>query len=238
MMPIVYTLSVEAVQLVNCCHPQSDVHVVKQDEVRAAILDERGTVSSVLFDGLDAVRARAIQPIRDEDATTNREDVRVQVMVDQAELLGWCQRTLGSIDFAGEGGVGRIVLVFPHHLELRKHEVGGGIGAGFSTFVDEDDNTFVGRDHLAEGGPVISGHDWVGRDVGKVRNTSLVENGLEGRDGDLLGVGEDQGEDFIRMPVEEELDFVEVVFNGTSVEEEAVRVTEVNFLAVHMGLSL
>ena len=62
---------------------------------------------------VDTVRLGAVQPVGDEDTPADREDVGVQVVVDQAQLLAWRERTCGAVDFAREGGVGGVVDVFP-----------------------------------------------------------------------------------------------------------------------------
>jgi hypothetical protein len=123
----------DPVQAVNSSESLPDIDVVKHHKVRVAVLDEGGAVRGVLQDPAkreintkamhkwcfgnsraNTVGAGAVQPVRDKDATADREDVGVEVVVDQAELLAGGERAGGAIDFAGERLVGRVVCVLPH----------------------------------------------------------------------------------------------------------------------------
>lgn len=63
---------------------------------------------------VDTIGSWTLKPVRNENTATNREDVEVQVVVDQVELLSWCKGTGGTVDGARECAVGRVVLIFPH----------------------------------------------------------------------------------------------------------------------------
>jgi hypothetical protein len=62
---------------------------------------------------VDSVGLGAVQSVRDEDTAADGEDIGVEIVVDQAELLGRCEGPSGSVDFAAELGVCWIVFVFP-----------------------------------------------------------------------------------------------------------------------------
>lgn len=82
---------------------------------------------------------------------------------------------------------------------------------------------------MTKGGPVVPLHGATGRDVGQGGDPSLVEGWLpDVWDRGPVGVGEDEGEDFIWVGVEESLYFLEVVNDKATVEEDLLMVESID----------
>lgn len=111
-------------------------------------------------DAVDSVRPGAVETIGELEAgLKERQDVEVEVVVDEVELLCRWERASSAVDRAREAGVGGVVRILPHHLELREDELLLGIDSLVRAFVEEHDEALAGGDELAQGGPVIAGHD-------------------------------------------------------------------------------
>lgn len=65
-------------------------------------------------DAVDSVRPRSVEAVGNlEPRMEERQDIEVQVVVDQIHLVGRGQRTSGTVDRAREAGISGVVGILP-----------------------------------------------------------------------------------------------------------------------------
>ena len=73
-------------------------------------------------DAVDPMRPRSVKAIGNlEPWMEERQDIEVQVMVDQIQLVGRGQRSSSTVDFAREAGVCGVVGVLPNLSDRTDH---------------------------------------------------------------------------------------------------------------------
>lgn len=123
---------------------------------------------------VDAVRGGCVRTVTDQYTVPDRDDVRVQVMVDKSHMLVRRQWSARTIHAAWEVRVSRAEGVFPdlqcfrssmsnehrhgtggaYHLELRENEVDDSASGSVRARVEKDDDTLALINELPKGRPV------------------------------------------------------------------------------------
>ena len=123
-----------------------------------------------------------------------------------------------------EGGVGGVEGCFPEVGELGEDVGDGVLGAG----VEEGDQARVVGDELPEGGPGVRVGDFVAGEggVGVLFDAAGGEGVCEVCDVGVVGVRQQDGDDFFGVRVEPGLDCFEVVLHAAGVFHGALGVAE------------